>query len=95
MDDVFLDDIGSFPMSDTFRVITVPKNDPFDISKHILHIPVSQEMMYILESYPLIYGHRNSTDPIEERFLGPNASSTAKNVIKELCLAFSNPTKEE
>jgi hypothetical protein len=50
------DDLGSFPEADTFRVVSVPKDDAFGISSAIASAFVGQEMSEIFASHGFLYG---------------------------------------
>jgi hypothetical protein len=50
-----VDDLGDFPHEDTYRLISVPANDPFDISKNVLQTTEAHEVAEIYASYPFLY----------------------------------------
>jgi hypothetical protein len=49
-------DLGAFPKTDEFRVVVVPRNDPFHISQSIVSTTDTQEMSEIYVSHSCAYG---------------------------------------
>ena len=56
------DNLGSFPDEDTFRMIVLPKNDPFGISQAVCGVNSAQAMAEVYASHPFAYGEK-SDDP--------------------------------
>jgi hypothetical protein len=50
-----IDDLGNFPNEDVFRVVVVPKNDPFDISANLDRISHEREMVEVYMSHEFAF----------------------------------------
>jgi hypothetical protein len=82
------EDVGSFPEADTFRVVSVPKDDAFGISSAIASAFVDQEMSEIFASHGFLYGEDDestSVSPVLRRRTKPGEGTRFVNkLIREL-----------
>jgi hypothetical protein len=56
VEDYNANDLGAFPKTDEFRVVVVPHNDPFHISRSIVSTTDTQEISEIYASHSCAYG---------------------------------------
>jgi hypothetical protein len=102
-----VDDLGDFPGEDTYRLISIPANDPFDISKNYFQTTETREVAEIYASYPFLYTrhfHQTNKDDVQSQegvakkakvnaILRESASKGAKSFAKNLLVVL--PAKKQ
>jgi hypothetical protein len=88
--------LGNFPHADTYRLIAIPDNDPFDISKNVFQTTEAREVTEIYTSHPFLYSNQHqqmknnddvkcqgATDLTNEAFPQANDSEEVDTLLRE------------
>ncbi len=93
-----VDDLGNFPSEDTYRLIEIPENDPFDVSKNVHQTTEAHEVSEIFASYPFLYTNQHhqqvkGSAKMEGTFLRSKATDGGKIFVENLLGTFSAKKK--
>jgi hypothetical protein len=87
------DELDSLPEADTFRVVSVPTNDPFGISSAMGSLATGQEMSEIFVSHGFVYGEDYEDDDDETAgpsvLRGRSRSDKGTKFVRRLFTGFS------
>jgi hypothetical protein len=81
-----VDDLGNFPHEDIYRLISVPANDPFDISKNVLQTTEAHEVAEIYASYPFLYTkqpHQINSHDVQSQDVTEKTKAVTKAVLRK------------
>jgi hypothetical protein len=60
------DDLGVFPEDDTFRVVAMPTDDAFGISKAVGFMAAGQEMSHVFASHGFVYVEKRANGLVDD-----------------------------
>jgi hypothetical protein len=86
------DELGSFPEADTFRVLSVPTDDPFGISSAVGLLASSQDKskMFVSHSFGYCGEAYNDKTSASQALRGRSQLNNAATFVEELVDEFSN-----